>query len=192
MKILATLKTHAYAIAAILAALIILTGSAYVVGRSHASEAFAKEDAKVMEQLALDLKAVQERSIEAERLRLARDRELISELQSQNAGIRDNADYLKGQLYALDRLYDNYKLTVGDISLLNDARRGGGLSSGDDTTASGEPAYADTTPGGLTVRDLKLQSVDDAERYNTARNQCNALIDWVEENLIDIEPEQAE
>lgn len=95
---------------------------------------------------------------------------------------------LTAQVAALQKEVDTYVpeipgsafLSRGAVSLLDQAALG--------PAATGSPAaiaaVEDTAPSDVSWRTFVSHEIELRGRYNEARNQCNALIDWVETNVV--------
>lgn len=109
----------------------------------------------------------QVRKLEAERDRL----------RAQNVALQERVDLYVPQNAGPD---GSGYLSVGAVRLLNDATSGAGTSTAA-PAASVEEALAAST---VSWRDLTRYTVRIAGTYNDAMLQCNALIDWVDVNIV--------
>lgn len=73
-------------------------------------------------------------------------------------------------------------LSRGAVSLLDAAASGRDPAPA--TSPSGVPAFQDTGPSDVTWRELVFSDLEARGRYRDAQRQCNALIDWVEFNVV--------
>jgi len=174
----------------ILAGALALMSFAYLLGVSHEANRNAKDEIKDLQAAIQTVTEFHNSQVELSEERDRFSLSLVRELEGNQQQIRDNTDYLRGQLNALDRLYDDIQLSSGDLRLLNDAISGSGLLTGTSSETSAESPYSDPTATTFTVYDLKERLLADTERYNAAREQCNALIAWIDETLLTENNEQ--
>jgi hypothetical protein len=105
------------------------------------------------------------RALEAEKARLTAQ---VADLQK------------KVNLYVPEIPASGY-LSRGAVRLLNDAASGNSSTA---TTPAAELAGEDTGASSVGWRDFVSSELDVRLRYNLARQQCNALIDWVEAYVV--------
>lgn len=121
---------------------------------------------------------------QADAARYDRDTTLVMDMNREAQRIRTVTNTLTGHINDLAEASSSVQLSVGALRLLNDAKAGAAPDRTVPGSAGGTP-YADPAPSGLGFPDLIRDGVLTAEQYNTARNQCNALINWANRELVD-------
>lgn len=157
-------------------------GTGWVMNDLHHAKAEAAVAVKAVEQVVTEAAARDEvvrtqyvtdltttRKLEAERDRL----------RAQNASLQERIDSYVPETAGPD---GSGYLSAGAVSLLNDAVSvSPAPAAGSSSPTSVEEALA---PSSVSWRDLARYTVKISGTYNDAMLQCNALIDWVDVNVV--------
>lgn len=143
----------------------------YLMGQRNESRAQVETITKTIYVPVKEIQEVQVRNVERER-----------ELQEQLSQSRSTAQSLRNQLANRPVPSDCTVVDPVNVGLLNEAIDNGAPPSSAGVSVS--------EAGTVTPRDLELWAVDAAAQYNEVSARYNALIDWVEEELI--EPQRVE
>lgn len=154
----------------------LLFGAGYFVGHEQEVIAQAKaQSSAVIHQVAKASAQVQTVYV--------KDQATVDKLAADNQKLQDQNDALKAQVSRY--VADNRRcdLSRGAVGLLNDAASGtaappasSAIPAGSDPAASG--------PSGVSERDLVADGLEVRKRYNQVAAQCNALIGWVNDNVV--------
>lgn len=148
------------------------------VAEAQADIAIAKNETVAVIKAA-DVATVQR--IEVKVRDLARERLLAAELQS----ARDERDNLQGILHAKPDFDPDCRVAVGDLRLLDDAARpSGGDAAGGTPDPARVAAYQEQTPSAISCRAFVGAEIDVRVQYNDLAVRHDALIDWIEEEVI--------
>jgi hypothetical protein len=129
-------------------------------------EAYAKRDEAERAAYVTDLAST--RKLEAERDRL----------RTQNASLQERISLYVPQ--ADSRTGAGY-LANGAVRVFNDAASGDPVAA---TAATSAPSEEDRAASDVSWLDLSKYTVRISGQYNDVRLQCNALIDWVDTNVV--------
>lgn len=170
--------------------LLYAAGAAALFGGGYASGWSANENRHLAED-ARKAETKVERVIEQVVVRDEVERKVYVQDLAQVRKLEAERDRLRAQNVALQERVDLYVpqnagpdgsgyLSAGAVRLLNDATSGAGASTAA-PAASVEEALA---PSAVSWRDLTRYTFRIAGTYNDAMLQCNALIDWVDVNIV--------
>lgn len=157
---------------------------AYQRGYSDRERVCLEAETTRVEQALLGYQAEVSKQREADAARAERDTTLITDLAAESRRIRNLTNNLTGHIDELAEASSAVQLSAGALRLLNEARTGGASEGTVPGSASGT-AYSDPAASGVGLSDLIRDGVLTAEQYNTSRNQCNALIEWANRELVD-------
>lgn len=157
----------------------------WVSNTVHQNEKKATEAVKIVERIKTEYierdgveRTVYVRDLETTRkLEAERDR-----LRSENQDLQERLVQYVPQGSGPDGGY----LSNGAVRLLNEAAAGRTASAG---VPTGSPSETDLAASSVGWIDLARHTVRISGQYNDARLQCNALIDWVDENVVN-KPQQ--
>lgn len=159
---------------------------AYYKGYTASEIKFSREkliaDNKYQEEL---LKAQSQKQIVEKRI-YVKDLETVRELEKKNQDLTNNINSLQKRIVNyVPKEVANYKLSNGAVSVFDNAAKGETPNHNNSPTdAANLPNGQDSTPSNVNGLDASQYAIEIAGRYNQARNQCNALIDWVDENIV--------
>ena len=112
---------------------------------------------------------------------------------------REQADYqdrleanirsLENEIDEVAEVQSDLRLSAGYVSLLNDAITGVDRP-GSVPDPSGASPYADSGASSVDFAELTRWQLATVEQYKTIWQQCNALIDWNVENMVETQEEE--
>lgn len=172
---------------------LIATGASAVIGFGSGyitRDTFA--DAAETERLRQSIQSLLQREDELRADVLARSQADLANARLLNESVtrfEENIRSLSNEIDEVAEVRADLSLSAGYVRLLNDAISGAD-GSGDLSGPPDASPYADPASSGVGFEDLTRWQLDAIEQYDAARQRCNALIDWAEENLIAPKPEE--
>lgn len=103
--------------------------------------------------------------------------------------LNDSIRSLSNEIDDIAEVQSDLRLSAGYVRLLNDAITGEGRSS-DLSDTSGASPYADSGTSDVDFDELARWQLDTVQQYKNVWQQCNALIEWNIENLVEPQEEQ--
>ncbi len=110
----------------------------------------------------------------------------VRKLEAENQALKNKIETLKNKVetYVPEKNVGDY-LTIGAVSLHNNAADPNYAANySTEAQAAAIALSENTAASALSWRQFTKAEIDLRGQYNKARNQCNALIDWVETNIV--------
>ena len=155
-------------------------GTGWLLNDTH----HAKAEAREAQQSVSDIINEANTNTEQVRVEYREDLTKVLKLEAERDRLRAENSSLQERITVYvpqDAGPDSGRLSNGAVGLLNDASQG--VAAGTHSAAA-PSAQADTAPSDVSWLDLARYNVRISGLYNDARLQCNALIEWVDEHVV--------
>jgi hypothetical protein len=166
-----------------IAAVAIAFGS-YRAGISHQQRVTEAGEITRLASEVRTLRELQAADISARAARYDRDTQRIARLETERRAIDNQRLELTGKINETREATSGVYLSVGAVRLLNDARQPATPAPEGSAGAPAGLAYANPEPSTVDLARVLADGVDVATRYRDAQTQCNALIEWVNTELV--------
>lgn len=160
-------------------------GGGVLFEKSRASGAVVRQNEKVIEKVVTEY--VERDAVE--RTVYVRDLEATRKLEAERDRLRALNNQLQYQMDAYVPIQEGSTgafIPVGAVRLLDRAAQPASAAAAELSPAA--PVEADLAPSDLNWRDLARYTVLIAGKYNDTAAQCNALIEWVDTNVVSTNP----